>query len=175
MKKIFCFSWIVYLLLSGYVSADISYSQKSVLKSFVSQTAKMIAFWAHPTAEYESSSVTVENNSAALSITYRSNWTNKYFYMDIVVSVDENTALIDDIYVKQDGAFIPAFSGITAFKSIIIELLKEDDSSGDKQKNQVLKIIKEKWESLDGQQLCFLILLYHWISLGHRNLFQSEE
>ncbi len=175
MKRIFCLALILCLLLSCHISADINYSQRSVLKSFVSQSAKMIAFFAHPTADYESSSVTVEDNKATLSITYRSNWTKKYFYMDIVVSVDENTALIDDIYVKQDGAFIPAFSAITAFKEIITELLKEENSSDDKQKNQILETLREKWESLDGQQLCFLILLYYWIDKGDRNMFQREE
>ena len=108
------------------------------MKHFFGKLGRMVAAWTHPTAKYVSSDVMASGSTAYIDIIYRSNWTNKRFYLDISIAVDYDGNL-SSLNVRKDTAFWPPFAAMTVFKKVISDIISNNKSRNNEE-NKIIKI-----------------------------------
>ena len=161
---------LVLILLCSQANAYPKIRRSRTVKIFCEQAVPMIASWAYPTAKYLGNEVQTTSTKAVLTIRYLSKWTGKIFYLKLVLYLD-GCGNIYDMHVINFTAYWPPFVTMTFIKEAITDLLS-DDSKND-ETDAVIRKIRRDWSSLSGKDLCVLLLQYHWVQKGYKEVYYA--
>ena len=163
--------WMVVLILIGLCSPANAYPRvprSRTVKVFCEQAAPMIAAWAYPTAKYLGNEVQATSTKAIMVIRYLSKWTDKIFYLKLVLYLDAD-GNIDDLHVINFTAYWPPFVTMTFVKEVISDLLSEDSKNDEA--NAIARRIRTNWQAMTSKDLCVVILQYCWIRQGYKECY----
>ena len=141
--------------------------RSSLLKKFANNRAEMIAFFAHPTSTYVSSSSYVSGNTVYLTIKMKDGWFGDINYMELAIVVNYNN-FIGSIKVLRDDDSFPAFLSLSIIKSLIDEEIRgsgDDDAS--RAEEIVAEILNRSYYQWNGQDLCLFFLNFQWLDNGY--------
>lgn len=134
------------------------------LRNFCEQNAKLISLFAHPTSDYRYSSVEVYGKTAYITITTVDMWGDNY---NLKVKVWVNSmGFIGGIKLISDEDFWPPFASITILKSLIDDMLRENEDNEDvqKAKSVTAQILDKTYYQWDGKGLCLFALNAEWVN-----------
>jgi len=131
--------------------------------SFFYTHGKLMAFFAHPTARYLGSRVSIYGGMAYVRLLMKSRWTGKRLYVDLKLGLSSAVG-VSSFSLERYNALFPPFAAMQLIKSFAIKYFQSElrnQSSG--KRAAFLKGALAALNQLSGEGMCHLFLRYKWM------------